>query len=168
LTSFVQQSGHRSRNRKVSNSVIITRVVNSYRQKQSSIINKYSVEQIDKDTITEFIQAKIYRKQVLSRYFDQGIDRTDCYSTDSIFCNQYKTSNRPRKAGINIRIYRAISRKEEVQEKERIQADTEENKKAEVIVQQLKVLQELYKSIIAVIDRLQNKYIYCILNIKKE
>jgi hypothetical protein len=76
-------------------------------------------------------------------------------------------SNRLKEAGINTRFYRAVGRKEGAQEEEGIQADTEEGKGVEVIVQQLKVLQESYKSMIAVIDRLQgSRYIYCQLIIK--
>jgi hypothetical protein len=167
LTSFAQQSGRGGRNREVSDSVIITRVANSHRQKRSSIISEYSVEQVDEDAMTEFIQARTCRRQVLSRYFDQGIDRTDCYSTDSMFCNQCKTSNRLKEAGINTRFYRAIGRKEGAQEEEGMQADTEEGKGVEVIARRLRALQELYKSMIAVMDRLQGSgCIYCQLIIK--
>jgi superfamily II DNA helicase RecQ len=166
LTSFAQQSGRGGRNREVSNSVIITRVGNSYRQKRSSIISKYSVEQIDEDAMTEFIQARTCRRQVLSRYFDQGVGRTDCHSTDSMFCNQCKTSNRPREAGINTGFHRTVGRKEGAQEEEGIQADTDEGKGVEVIARRLSILQESYESMIAVMDRLQGGYIYCQLIIK--
>jgi hypothetical protein len=118
--------------------------------------------------MTEFIQAKTCRRQVLSRYFDQGIDRTDCHSTDSVFCDWYKTSNRPREAGINARFHRTVGRKEEAQEEEGIQADTEEGKGVDVIAQRLRVLQESYKNMIAVMDRLQGGCIYCQLIIIEE
>ena len=102
LTRFVQQSRHRERNREVSDLVIITRVENSYRQKHYSIISKYSVKQIDKDAITEFIQAQTCRRQVLGQYFDQSIDIVDCHSTNNIFCNWYKSSNRTREAAVGL------------------------------------------------------------------
>jgi len=168
LTSFVQQSGRGGRNGEVSDSVIIARVVNSHGQKRSGIMSEYSVEQIDEDAMTEFIQARTCRRQVLSRYFDQGIDRTDCHSTDSIFCDQCKTSNRPREAGINARFHRTVGREEEAQGEEGIQADTEEGKGVEVIAQRLRALQESYESMIAVMDRLQGECIYCALSMKGE
>jgi superfamily II DNA helicase RecQ len=57
LTSFVQQSGRGGRNREVSESIIITRVENSSGRRRSEIISAYSVEQVDEDAITEFIQS---------------------------------------------------------------------------------------------------------------
>jgi hypothetical protein len=35
------------------------------------MISKYSVEQIDKDIITEYIQSRGYRRVVLGRYIDK-------------------------------------------------------------------------------------------------
>ena len=85
LTSFVQQSGRGGRNGEVSDSMIITRVQNSSGRRRGGIMNEYSVEQIDEDAMTEFIQARTCRRQVLSRYFDGKVDGTDCKSTDSVF-----------------------------------------------------------------------------------
>jgi superfamily II DNA helicase RecQ len=66
LTSFVQQSGRRGRNREVSDSIVIAQVQNSSRRRRSGILSKYLVEQIDEDAITEFIQARTCRRVVLS------------------------------------------------------------------------------------------------------
>ncbi len=129
-------------------------------------MSEYSVEQIDEDAMTEFIQARTCRRQVLSRHFDQGIDRTDCHSTDSVFCDRCKTSNRLKEAGISARFHGAVGRKEGAQEEEGMQADTEEGKGVEVIARRLGALQESYESMIAVMDRLQGGCIYCQLIIK--
>lgn len=58
LTSFVQQSGRGGRNGEVSESIIITRVENSHGRRRSEIMSEYSVEQIDEDAMTEFIQGQ--------------------------------------------------------------------------------------------------------------
>ncbi|KAK6591434.1 hypothetical protein H4I95_12202, partial [Botrytis cinerea] len=57
LTSFVQQSGRGGRNGEVSESIIITRVEHSRGRRRREIMSEYSVEQIDEDAMTEFIQA---------------------------------------------------------------------------------------------------------------
>lgn len=54
LTSFIQQSRYRGQNSEVSKLIIITQVENSQGQRQSKIMSKYSVKQIDEDTIMEF------------------------------------------------------------------------------------------------------------------
>jgi superfamily II DNA helicase RecQ len=58
LTSFVQQSGRGGRNGEVSESVIITCVKSSSGWKRREIMSEYSVEQVNKDAMTEFIQSR--------------------------------------------------------------------------------------------------------------
>lgn len=87
LTSFVQQSGRSGRNGEVSKSIIITRVQNSQGQKREGIMSAYTVEQIDEDAMTEFIQAQTCRREVLCRHMDIIEGPSDCMSTDSVLCD---------------------------------------------------------------------------------
>ena len=91
LTSFMQQSGRGGRNGEISESVIITRIQHSQGYKRRGIMSEYSVEQVDEDAMTEYIQARRCRREVLSWYFDKGVvaegERVDCYSTDSVLCD---------------------------------------------------------------------------------
>jgi superfamily II DNA helicase RecQ len=111
LTNFVQQSGRGGRNGEVSESIIITRVENSSGRRRSEIMSEYSVEQIDEDAMTEFIQGKGCRRQVLSRHMDGDQDGSSCSQTDSVFCDRCRMSSKARgpkreesveKPGINI------------------------------------------------------------------
>src|ERR1035438_8279236 len=93
LTSFVQQSGRGGRNGEVSDSIIIARVQSSQGRKRKGIMSEYSVEQVDEEAMTEFMQARICRRRVLSQHLDGESDGVDCRSTDSVFCDWCKTSN---------------------------------------------------------------------------
>ena len=102
LTSFVQQSGRGGRNGEVSESVIVTRVEHSlqHRHRQGharrGLVCEYSVEQVDEDAMTEFIQAQGCRRVVLHQQFDRSIPAApgdgpggvDCWSTDSVPCDR--------------------------------------------------------------------------------
>jgi superfamily II DNA helicase RecQ len=96
LTSFVQQSGRGGRNGEVSESVIITRVEHSSGRKRKEIMSEYSVEQVDEDAMTEFIQSTGCRRQVLSRHMDGEESGSSCSQTDSVFCDRCRTTSRPR------------------------------------------------------------------------
>jgi hypothetical protein len=50
-------------------------------------MSEYSVEQVDEDTITEFIQHRGCRRTVLAHYLDGDIEGTDCKSTNSVLYN---------------------------------------------------------------------------------
>lgn len=45
-------------------------VDSTYSYKQQGITSTYSTEQIDKDTMTEFVQSQVCCQVVLGRYFD--------------------------------------------------------------------------------------------------
>jgi superfamily II DNA helicase RecQ len=93
LTSFVQQSRQGGRNSEVSDSIIIAQVQGSQGRKRKGIMSEYSVEQVDEEDMTEFMQVRMYRRRVLSRHLDGESDGVDCRSTDSVFCDWCKTSN---------------------------------------------------------------------------
>ena len=78
LTSFVQQSGRGGRNGEVSESVIITRVESSSGWKRREIMSEYSVEQVDEDAMTEFIQGQGCRRVVLGRHMDGAGVESSC------------------------------------------------------------------------------------------
>jgi superfamily II DNA helicase RecQ len=94
LTSFVQQCRRGGRNGEVSESVIITRVKNSSGQRRSGIMSAYSVEQVDEDAMTEFIQSAGCRRQVLGRHMDGEGGGSSCGETDSVFCDRCRASSR--------------------------------------------------------------------------
>ena len=66
------------------------------------------MEQVDKDAITEYIQACTCCRVVLGWHFDRanGDDDNnsgsiDCYSTDSVFCNWCKSRSKSRRVYSN-------------------------------------------------------------------
>jgi superfamily II DNA helicase RecQ len=153
LTSFVQQSGRGGRNGEVSESVIITRVENSSGRRRSEIMSEYSVEQVDEDAMTEFIQSRGCRRQVLGRYMDGESDGSSCSQTDSVFCDRCKMKTR----GMG---------KVEVQgEKMKAPGEGEVGEEvmsgAVVIKQRLEQEQARQEQMIEVMDRLQGSCICC-------
>lgn len=158
LTSFVQQSGRGGRNGEVSESIIITRVENSHGRRRSEIMSEYSVEQIDEDAMTEFIQGQGCRRQVLGRHMDGDQDGSSCSQTDSVFCDRCRMGSRARgpiheesreEPGIKV-----------VEESDAIQG-------ADIIQRRLGRVQASQEQMIAVMDRLQGDCIYCGLMLKE-
>jgi superfamily II DNA helicase RecQ len=182
LTSFAQQSGRGGRNGEISESIIITRVANSHAHKRSGIMSEYSVEQVDEDAMTEYIQARTCRRVVLGRYFDRadnndngsGSGSMDCHSTDSVFCDWCKSRSKSRKVyssrteqGREEAGREEAGREEaEREEAEREEAEREEQQEKEVngpqdIARQLKEIEEEHKVMIKVMNQLQGQCIYC-------
>ena len=151
LTSFVQQSGRGGRNGEVSESVIITRVENSSGRRRSEIMSEYSVERIDEDAMTEFIQSKGCRRQVLGRHMDGERAEGSCSQTDSVYCDRCRTARRPGAA-------RAIA-----QDQSQAQEEEEEEavKGSQVIEHRLREVQAAHEQMIEVMDQLQSNCIYC-------
>lgn len=150
LTSFVQQSGRGGRNGEVSESVIITRVEHSHGWKRSGIMSEYSVERIDEEAMTKYIQSQGCRRQVLGRYMDGEGEGISCSQTDSAFCDRCRRSSRPG-ASTNVK-------EDEVQAKEE---QGEEMMGAGLIEQRLKEVQASHEQMIAVMDQLLSGCIYC-------
>ena len=150
LTSFVQQSGRGGRNGEVSESVIITRVAHSSGRRRSEIMSEYSVEQIDEDAMTEFIQSQGCRRQVLGRYMDgEEGGSSSCSQMDGVFCDRCRTKSRPgdRSQGHEIWV------KEEGVD--RVVSG------ATVIGERLKEVQASQEEMIEVMNQLQGSCIYC-------
>ena len=177
LTSFVQQSGRGGRNGEVSESVIITRVESSSGWKRSGIMSEYSVEQIDEDAMTEFIQTKTCRRQVLGRHMDGEEEGVDCTSTDSVFCDRCRRRGGAGE-GVETRKHEEISirgeeeggghmeeRAEVIREhkggvSEKVIGEREDSG-GDMIQQRLKAIEESQQQMIEVIDQLQCVCIYC-------
>jgi superfamily II DNA helicase RecQ len=163
LTSFMQQSGRGGRNGEVSDSIIIARVQNSSGWRRREVLSAYSVEKVDEDAMTAFMQASTCRRKVLGHYFDRESGVVDCIGTDSIFCDQCKTSNS----------HGARMEQEEQEEQEEHRehvGDRGEEQRAghepsgrEFIARQLEASQESYEAMIKVMDRLQGQCVYCTL-----
>jgi superfamily II DNA helicase RecQ len=153
LTSFVQQSGRGGRNGEVSESIIITRVENSSGRRRSEMMSEYSVEQIDKDAITEFIQGQGCRRQVLGRHMDGDQDGSSCSQTDSVFCDRCRMRSRAR------------GQIQEASRKEEQGMDTREEREAikgaDIIQGRLGQVQASQKQMVEVMDRLQGDCIFC-------
>ncbi|TGO31480.1 hypothetical protein BHYA_0676g00010 [Botrytis hyacinthi] len=158
LISFVQQSGRGGRNGEVSESIIITRVEYSRGRRRREIMSEYSVEQIDEDTMTEFIQGPGCRRQVLCRYMDGTTSGNNCSQTDSVLCDQCWNGSRARG-----RIPTAARHEREVGTIEERTAITG----ADIIQRRLGQVEASQEQMVAVMDRLQGDCIYCGL-IKKE
>jgi ATP-dependent DNA helicase RecQ len=160
LTSFIQQSGRGGRSGEVSDSIIIARVQNSSGWRRREILSEYSVEQVDEEAMTAFMQASTCRRKVLSGYFDRESGVVDCISTDSVFCDHCKTSNsqggRPKQ-------------EEPLEEgqREELEAQAQPNGR-QIIAQQLRGLQESQESIIKAMGQLQGQCIYCTIMIEGE
>lgn len=146
LTSFVQQSGRGGRNGEVSESVIITRVESSHGRQRQEIMSEYSVEQIDEDAMTEFIQSRGCRRQVLSRYMDGETSGSSCSQIDGVFCDRCKVTRPPAASPVTI----VTSPKEE-----------EEESGSQVIARRLQDMQAVQDQMMAVMGRLQGNCIYC-------
>jgi superfamily II DNA helicase RecQ len=154
LTSFVQQSGRGGRNGEVSDSIIITRVKNSSGWRRREILSAYSVEKVDEDAMTAFIQTSTCRRKVLGQYFDHESEVIDCISTDSVFCDRCKVSNGPG----------AGTKDEEHSEEHRGEPEPEAGPSGrQFIARQLGALQESYEMMITVMDQMQGQCIYCTL-----
>jgi superfamily II DNA helicase RecQ len=151
LTSFVQQHGRGGRNGELSDSVIITRVENSSGRRRSEIMSEYSVEQIDEDAMTEFIQSRGCRREVLGRYMDGVVEGASCRQIDGVFCDRCRTRSGPA-ASILVA-------------EDRVEVEgpgvEEEVSGARVIGQRLKEEQVLQEQLIEVMDQLQGGCIYC-------
>lgn len=85
LTSIVQPSGRGGRNGEVSESIIIARVQHSSGWRRREILSAYSVEAVDEEAMTTFMQTSTCQRKVLGEYFDQKSGVVDCISTDSVF-----------------------------------------------------------------------------------
>jgi hypothetical protein len=156
LTSFVQQSGRGGRNGEVSESIIITRVENSSGRRRSEIMSEYSVEQIDEDAMTEFIQSTRCRRQVLSRYMDGEPDGGSCSQTDSIFCDRCRMRSRTRGP-----IQEASGEEQEPVTTKEEEDEAEAITGADVIQRRLVQVQASQEQLIEVMDRLQGHCIFC-------
>jgi hypothetical protein len=153
---------------------------NSSGWRRKEILSAYSVEQIDEEAMTEFIQARTCRRKVLSQYFDRESKPTDCHRTDSVFCDWCKTTN---SRGVRTKQVEQGAEQEAEQEAENAPENTPENapenipentpQQAQTSVQKqngpttiaakLKAVQESYEDMIKVMDQLQGQCIYCTL-----
>jgi hypothetical protein len=84
----------------VSDSIVIVRVKTTSSRCRKEVLSKYYIKQVDKETITEFLQVKGYRHQVIAKHFDGKTEGVDCRSTDSILYDWCIMSlRRPRAPG---------------------------------------------------------------------
>ena len=152
LTSFVQQSGRGGRNGEISESIIVVRVKQTSGWKRKEIISDFTVEQVDEDAMTEFIQSKGCRRIVLGKQLDGDTKGTDCISTDSVLCDQCLREAR------RAIIEEAIDGKDN--EVTRAEGHEEEYGN-QAIARKLQAIEEADEEMIRAMSRLQRRCIYC-------
>ena len=164
LTSFVQQSGRGGRSGEVSESIIVARVQNSGGWKRKEVLSAYSVEHIDEEAMTAYIQARTCRRQVLSGYFDHD-EPADCHRTDSVFCDWCKTKSRTAVVGEPEQEQEGQAQAEQAQAEqaraEQARAEPTRPVGAASIAARLRMVQESYEDMIKVMEQLQGECIYC-------
>jgi superfamily II DNA helicase RecQ len=84
LTSFTQQSGRGGRGREVSDAIVVVRVKTTSGRRRKEILSEYCVKQVDEEAMTEFLQVKGCRRQIIAKYFNGETEGVDYRSTDSI------------------------------------------------------------------------------------
>jgi superfamily II DNA helicase RecQ len=171
LTSFVQQSGRGGRNGEVSESVVVTRIQHSQGYKRRALLSEYSVEQVDEDAMTGFIQAQRCRREVLSCHFDSGAvgdgEAVDCYSTGSVMCDWCQTQRTRPGLGQQRSSDSSGGQDQESSQASQASASTSTSvvavaaAGAQLIGQRLRTLQEQDESLIRAMDQLQKGCIYC-------
>jgi superfamily II DNA helicase RecQ len=152
LTSFVQQSGRGGRNGEVSDSIVIVRVKTTHGRRRSEVLSEYSVEKVDEDAMTEFIQSSGCRRVVLSRHFDGSM--ADCHSVDGVLCDRCVSRSRNPRA----------RQEDKSQPQERPASPEEEQGEAdgsEVIGARLAEIVKSDELVIRVMDRLKRRCLYC-------
>ena len=90
LTSFAQQSGRGGRDGEISQSTIIVRVASGASLRATALQSDYTVEKIDDDAMTDYIQSQGCRRMVLGRYLDGGeVGLSSCKDSieEVVFCD---------------------------------------------------------------------------------
>jgi superfamily II DNA helicase RecQ len=157
LTSFVQQSGRGGRNGEVSKSIVVTRVQHSRGWKRREIMSEYSIEQVDEDAMTAFIQSGQCWREVLARYLDGDIKGTDCKSTDSVLCNRCIIEIRKAAFEEVIQEGSAIDKTDETNKKK----ESREEDGQQAIAQTMYNIKERDKEMFLIMNTLQGGCIYC-------
>ena len=89
LTSFAQQSGCRGRDREISQSTIIAQVASGANTRATALQSDYTVEKINDDAMTDYIQSQGCRQMVLGRYLDGELGLSSCKDSveEVVFCD---------------------------------------------------------------------------------
>jgi superfamily II DNA helicase RecQ len=87
MTSFVQQSRREGRNKEISDSVVFVRVKTTRVWRRAEVVSAYTVEQVNKDALTAYLQARCCRRTVLASYIDGLSEAVDCEAINGISCD---------------------------------------------------------------------------------
>jgi hypothetical protein len=68
------------------------------------VVSAYSVEQVDEDALTEYIQAQCCRRRVISRYIDGAGKEVDCKGIEGISCDYYEGLQQSKVLGGEVRV----------------------------------------------------------------
>ena len=160
LTSFAQQSSRGGKGREVNDSIVIVRVKTTSGRRRKEVLSEYCIEQVDEEVITEFLQVKGCRRQVIAKYFDSETEGVDYRNTDSILYNWYIVGlHRPRVPGQE---YKEITDKYGNKVNSEIgQEASNEVRNSEIITGKLRELVEADELVFQTMDILKGGYIYC-------
>lgn len=160
LTSFAQQSGRGGRGGEVSDSIVVVRVKTTSGRRRKEVLSEYCVEHVDEEAMTEFLQVKGCRRQVMAKHFDGETEGVDCRSTDSILCDWCRVNvRRPMIPGCE---------HEEITDKCKDEGDrgvgpeaSNEVPGSEMIARKLKDLVEADELVFQAMDILKGGCVYC-------
>jgi superfamily II DNA helicase RecQ len=147
MTSFVQQSGRGGRNGEVSDSVVFVGVQTTQAWRRFEVVSTYTVEQVDEDALTAYLQAQCCRRRVIGSYMDGLDNEVDCEAIDGILCD-----------------YCSIAFQQSVpgQEETKVKEEEDEEKSGSKVVQE-KLAQEGKADavLIEAVQRLSRRCVYC-------
>jgi superfamily II DNA helicase RecQ len=152
LTSFAQQSGRGGRNGEISDSYIVTSVAQTHGKQRRELLSEYSVEQVDEDSLTEYIQSTRCRRSILGRYLDGILTETDCLTTDSVLCDWCEKKSQEGE------VLERISRKISISSIESCQV---EGSGQEQVQQHLQEIEQDKERVVEAMVRLQGGCIFC-------
>lgn len=117
-------------------------------------MSDYSVEQIDEDAMTEFIQSKGCRREILAHYMDGGDEQSSCSESDGVFCDRCRVNKR----------HLPDPKQKEVRKEVEVEVENEEEEVisgAELIANKLQELEASQEGMIDVMTKFQGGCVYC-------
>jgi hypothetical protein len=119
-------------------------------------MSEYSVEQVDEDAMTEFIQSKGCRRVVLGRHMDEAGVESSCSQTDRVFCDRCKMKSG---GGLGVSVRVGV----EVEEEETAVVEGMEDmlNGSQMIHNRLRAVEGLHEKMMEVMGELQGGCIYC-------
>jgi len=157
LTNFVQQSGRGGRGGEISDSIIIVRSKNTSGRHQSGILSEHSVELIDEEAMTQYIQSTKCRRVVLAQYLDEGGEESDCNSINGVFCDHCNAEAQTKRNA------QTRDRFLDIEKPSEGQPESNPESGSQIIAQRLGELVAADELVFQVMDQLKRQCLYCAL-----